>query len=76
MTNRKFGFDSDPRLHDLKLLVLELFHFVHVFRLKLEYLTQADVNSVDCYLGIFSTSKSDYFKFKIPLIKYKKYVSF
>ena len=27
-TNWKFGFDSDPRLHDLKLLVLELFHFV------------------------------------------------
>ena len=44
--------------------------------LKLEYLTQADVNSVDCYLDIFSTSKSDYFKFKIPLIKYKEYVSF
>ena len=27
-TNRKFGFDSDLRLHDLKRLVLELFHFV------------------------------------------------
>ena len=28
-TNWKFGFDSDPRLHDPKLpLVLELFHFV------------------------------------------------
>ena len=27
-TNWKFGFDSDPRLHYLKLLVLELFHFV------------------------------------------------
>ena len=26
--NWKFGFDSDPRLHDLQLLVLELFHFV------------------------------------------------
>ena len=26
-TNWKFGFDSDPRLHDPK-LVLELFHFV------------------------------------------------
>ena len=24
----KFGFDSDPQLHDLKLLALELFHFV------------------------------------------------
>ena len=23
-----YGFDSDPRLHDLKRLVLELFHFV------------------------------------------------
>ena len=27
-THWKFGFDSDPRLHDLKLLVLELFYFV------------------------------------------------
>ena len=27
-TNWKFGFDSDPRLHDLKRLVLELFLFV------------------------------------------------
>ena len=26
-TNWKFGFDSDPRLLDLKLLALELFHF-------------------------------------------------
>ena len=26
-TNWKFGFDSDPRLHDLQLLVLGLFHF-------------------------------------------------
>ena len=30
-TNRKFGFDSDPRLLDLELLILELFHFVHVY---------------------------------------------
>ena len=28
LTNWKFGFDSDRRLHDLQLLVLELFHFV------------------------------------------------
>ena len=28
LTNWKIGFDSDPRLNDLKLLVLELFHFV------------------------------------------------
>ena len=27
-TNWKVGFDSDPRLRDLKLLVRELFHFV------------------------------------------------
>ena len=27
-TSWKFGFDSDPRLLDLKLLVLKLFHFV------------------------------------------------
>ena len=27
-TNRKFEFDSDPRLHDLQLLVLELYHYV------------------------------------------------
>ena len=27
-TNWKFGFDSDPRLRDLKLLALELFHFL------------------------------------------------
>ena len=26
-TNWKNGFDSDPQLHDLKLLVLELFNF-------------------------------------------------
>ena len=30
-TNWKFEFDSDSRLHDLKLLVLELFHFVFQF---------------------------------------------
>ena len=32
-TNWKAGFDSDPRLHDLKLLILvrELFHFVFKF---------------------------------------------
>ena len=30
-TNWKFGFDSDPRLHDLKLLVLDLFHLVLSF---------------------------------------------
>ena len=30
-TNWKFGFDSDPRLHDLTLLVLELFHFAFQF---------------------------------------------
>ena len=27
-TSWKFGFDSDPWLYDLTLLVLELFHFV------------------------------------------------
>ena len=27
-TNWKFGFVSDPQLHDLQLLVVELFHFV------------------------------------------------
>ena len=26
-TNWKFGFDSDPRMHDLKLLVLMLLNF-------------------------------------------------
>ena len=26
-TNWKIRFDSDPQLHDLKLLVLKLFHF-------------------------------------------------
>ena len=30
-TNREFGFDTDPRFHDLKLLVLELLHFVFYF---------------------------------------------
>ena len=30
-TNWKFGFDSDPRLHDLKRLVHKLFHFVFYF---------------------------------------------
>ena len=34
LTDWKFGFDSDPRLHDLKLLVLELFHFVLLFVLE------------------------------------------
>ena len=33
-TNWKFGFDSDPRLHDLTLLVLELFHFAFQFFLE------------------------------------------
>ena len=27
-TNGKFGFVFDPRLHDLQLLVLDLFYFV------------------------------------------------
>ena len=27
-TNWKFGFVFDPRLHDLQLLVIELFYFV------------------------------------------------
>ena len=27
-TNWKFGFDSDPWMHDLERLVLELWHFV------------------------------------------------
>ena len=31
LTNWKFGCDSDPRLHDLKLPVLELFHSVFDF---------------------------------------------
>ena len=31
-TNWKFGFVFDPRLHDLKLLVLELFHFASLFK--------------------------------------------
>ena len=30
----KIGFDSDPRLRDLKLLVLELFHFVFLSSLR------------------------------------------
>ena len=34
-TIRKIGFDSNPRLHDLKLLsVLELFHFAFYFFLR------------------------------------------
>ena len=33
-TNWKFGFDSDPRLLDLTLLVLELFHFAFQFFLE------------------------------------------
>ena len=31
---RKFGFVFFPRLHDLQLLVLELFHFAFLFFMK------------------------------------------
>ena len=31
------GFDSDPLLHDLKLLVLGLFHFVLLFFMENSY---------------------------------------
>ena len=30
-TTWKFGFDSDPQLHELQLLVIKIFHFVFSF---------------------------------------------